>query len=486
MQLDTDYCLRAVESRDSRFDGWFYTAVSSTGIYCRPSCPAQTPKPENMSFYPTAAGAQQAGYRACKRCRPDATPGSPEWNYRSDVAARGMRLIREGVVDRDGVPGLARRLGYSVRQLERHFQEEFGAGPKAMARAQRAQTARVLIETTPMAFTEIAFAAGFTSLRSFNDTIGAVFNLTPTLLRERSGKSPTADAMTVRLPFREPLHPDNLFGHLAATGTPGVEDWSEGYYRRTARLPHGPGRIAVRPRHGHIECRLELADMRDASVAINRVRWMLDLDADPSAVDGVLSADEALAPLVRKAPGRRVPRNFDAVEMALKAVIGQQISTKAARTQGRRLAEALGERLSGDGGPGLLYPTAEAVAASDLDFLPVTRRTKATLRTLADAVATGTVDLGPGTDWHETRARLLDVPGVGPWTADVIAMRALGDPDVLLPGDLGVKGAAQRLGLGQTKTDLEKRSRTWAPWRSYAVQHLWATADHPVNDLPEG
>jgi AraC family transcriptional regulator of adaptative response / DNA-3-methyladenine glycosylase II len=303
-----------VQSKDVRFDGWFFTGVVTTGIYCRPSCPVRPPKAKNMRFYPSAAAAQQAGFRACKRCRPDASPGSPEWNARADLVARAMRLIADGVVDREGVGGLANGLGYSTRQIERHLRTELGAGPLAIARAQRAQTARVLIETTALPMAAVALAAGFTSVRSFNAAVREVFASSPTELRHRAarGGPPAAPgSLSLRLPFRRPLCPDSLFGHLAATAVPGVEEWREGWYRRTLRLPHGGGIVALAPRPDHIECRLTLGDLRDLAVAINRCRRLLDLDADPVAVDEQLARDPPLAALVAGSPGRRVPRTVD-------------------------------------------------------------------------------------------------------------------------------------------------------------------------------
>ena len=335
IHLDRDRCVRAVQSKDARFDGWFFTAVLTTGIYCRPSCPVVPPKPQNMRFFASAAAAQQAGFRACKRCRPDASPGSPEWDVRADVVARAMRLIGDGVMDDGGVPALASRLGYSVRQVERQLLAELGAGPLALARAQRAQTARLLIETTALPMGDVAFAAGFASIRTFNDTVREVFALSPTQLRDRAGRgqrAATAGTLSLRLPFRAPLEPSNLFGHLAATGVPGVEEWRDGAYRRTLRLPHGHGIAELRPLPDHVGCLLTLTDLRDLASAISRCRRLLDLDADPVAIGDLLATDHALAPLVRKAPGRRVPRTVDAAEFAVRAVLGQQISTAAART----------------------------------------------------------------------------------------------------------------------------------------------------------
>ncbi|WP_433453820.1 AlkA N-terminal domain-containing protein [Streptomyces sp. CA-142005] len=496
--LDREHCVRAVQSKDARFDGWFFTAVLTTRIYCRPSCPVVPPKPENMTFYPSAAACQQAGFRACKRCRPDTSPGSPEWNQRADLVARAMRLIADGVVDREGVPGLAARLGYSTRQVERQLLAELGAGPLALARAQRAQTARLLIETTPLPMTEIAFAAGFASVRTFNDTVREVFALSPSELRARAPKAGagTPGGISLRLPFRAPLNPSNLFGHLAATAVPGVEEWlphppdgvggaPTGAYRRTLRLPYGHGIVSLTPRPDHIACRLTLSDLRDLPVAISRCRRMLDLDADPVAVDDRLRTDPLLAPLVDKAPGRRVPRTVDEAEFAVRAVLGQQVSTAAARTHAARLVTAHGKPLDDpEGGLTHLFPSPEALADVDPETLAMPRTRRTTFTTLVRALADGSLHLGAESDWAETRARLLTLPGFGPWTVDVIAMRALGDPDAFLPTDLGIRRAAQELGLPSTPAALTARAEAWRPWRAYAVQYLWATDGHPINFLP--
>ncbi|MFJ9931311.1 AlkA N-terminal domain-containing protein [Streptomyces misionensis] len=488
--LDREHCVRAVQSKDARFDGWFYTAVLTTGIYCRPSCPVVPPKPENMTFHPSAAACQQAGFRACKRCRPDTSPGSPEWNLRADLVARAMRLIADGVVDREGVPGLAARLGYSTRQVERQLLAELGAGPLALARAQRAQTARLLIETTALPMAEIAFAAGFSSIRTFNDTVREVFALSPSELRDRvpARRAPgdgTPGTLSLRLPFRAPLNPSNLFGHLAATAVPGVEEWRDGAYRRTLRLPYGHGIVALAPRPDHIACRLTLSDLRDLPVAISRCRWLLDLDADPVAVDDRLRTDPLLAPLVDEGPGRRVPRTVDEAEFAVRAVLGQQVSTAAARTHAARLVTSHGKPLDDpEGGLTHLFPSPEALAAVDPETLAMPRTRRTTFTTLVRQLADGTLHLGVESDWAEARARLLDLPGFGPWTVDVIAMRALGDPDAFLPTDLGIRRAAGALGLPSTPAALTARAEAWRPWRAYAVQYLWATDSHPINFLP--
>lgn len=489
---DFAQCYRAVQSRDRRFDGWFFTAVTSTGVYCRPSCPARTPRPEHVCFFPSAAAAQQAGFRACKRCRPDASPGSPEWDARADVVARAMRLIADGVVDRAGVPALAVRLGYSVRHLQRLVQAEVGAGPLAIARAQRAQTARTLIETTALPMADVAFAAGFASVRQFNDTVRTVFACPPSALRARASRSRTGRGGTrdrrpgttldLRLPFRQPFRPDNLFGHLTATAVPGVEEVRGGQYRRALRLAHGPAIVALAPTPDHVACRITLADLRDLATAIARCRWLLDLDADPVAVDGHLATDPALAPLVAKAPGRRVPRCVDGGELAVRAVLGQQVSTAAARTHAARLVQRYGEPVV-DGGGGLThaFPSPDALGELSGGFPAARHRT---LAALVDALTDGHLDLGPGADRDRARHVLSGLPGVGPWTTEVVAMRALGDPDAFPATDLGVRRGAEALGLPGSPGALLRRSEGWRPWRAYAVQYLWAATEHPINRWP--
>ncbi|HEY4996682.1 MAG TPA: Ada metal-binding domain-containing protein, partial [Solirubrobacteraceae bacterium] len=296
MLEDFDRCYRAVQSRDARFDGWFFTAVTSTGIYCRPSCPALTPKAENVRFYATAAAAQQAGFRACLRCRPDASPGSPEWLGRADVAARAIKLILDGTVDREGVSGLARRLGYSERQLHRVLLAEVGTGALALARAQRAQTARVLLQSTSLPIGEVALAAGFASVRQFNETVRAVFARNPGELRRRfraTGEQ-IADgggqAIVLRLAHRRPLAAEALLEFLALRALPGIETYDGSTYRRSLRLPHGAGTLAVSAVAGELRAVFRLDDLRDLTVAVARCRHLLDLDSDPEAVDALLGS----------------------------------------------------------------------------------------------------------------------------------------------------------------------------------------------------
>jgi AraC family transcriptional regulator, regulatory protein of adaptative response / DNA-3-methyladenine glycosylase II len=490
--LDFDRCYRAVDSRDPRFDGWFVTAVTSTRIYCRPSCPAVTPKRSNVRFLPSAAAAQREGFRACLRCRPDAAPGSPDWDVRADVVGRAMRLIADGVVDRDGVPGLAGRLGYTERHLHRMLHAELGAGPLALARAQRSQTARILIETTDLGLAEVAFAAGFGSVRQFNDTIREIYGRAPSQLRtaRTSGIStgtPDLGTVTLRLPYREPLHAGALLAFLGYRTIPGIDDVRDGGYRRGLQLPHGPGVATLTPAAGYVHATLRLGDVRDLAPAVARCRRLFDLDADPVAVDSTLGGDPALAAVVAAEPGIRVPRAVDGFEMAVRAVVGQQISVTGARTVLATLNDAVRNPVSADpadlGVPvesrpdvGTFLSPADLLGLPDAAFrMPVARRV--TLRALATAVADGDVDLDPGADRAATEAALLKIGGIGPWTAQYVALRALGDPDVLLPTDLGVRRGAQALGLPDAPTDLARHAQAhWAPWRSYATIRLWRQA----------
>jgi AraC family transcriptional regulator of adaptative response / DNA-3-methyladenine glycosylase II len=481
---DEDLCYQAMQSRDGRFDGWFFVAVTSTGIYCRPSCPASPPKRANVRFYPSAAAAQGAGFRACKRCRPDATPGSPDWDIRADLVGRAMRLIQDGVVDREGVTGLARRLGFSERHLHRQLVAEVGAGPIAVARAQRAQTARILLETTDLPVSDVAFAAGFASVRQFNDTIREIFAVTPTDLR-RGGKAEQASApgtIAVRLPYRAPIDLPAMFGFLAQRAVPGVEEWDGTAYRRSLDLPHGPAVVALAappaPKRGevprYVQCTLRLTDVRDLPVAVQRCRRLLDLDADPVAVAAALGPDPLLGPLVEASPGLRVPGHVDGAELAVRAVLGQQVSVAAARTLAGRLVARYGTELADPvGAVTHLFPEPVMLANADLSGLGMPGGRLRALTALTTALAKGDLELDPGADRTAVQQQLLDLPGIGPWTASYIAMRALGDPDVFLPTDIGVRNALRKLDQDpETAAELAER---WRPWRSYALLHLWGS-----------
>jgi AraC family transcriptional regulator of adaptative response / DNA-3-methyladenine glycosylase II len=480
--IDLEQGYRAVASRDARFDGQFILAVRTTGIYCRPSCPAITPKRRNVEFYPTAAAAQQAGYRACRRCLPDAVPGSPEWNLRADLAGRAMRLISDGVVEREGVPGLARRIGYSERHLTRVLTTELGAGPLALARAHRAHSARLLIETTTLAFADIAFASGFASVRQFNDTIRAVFGVTPSELRMAAKRRsrhapPTAGKLTLRLPYRPPMDAAGLLNFFAMRAVHGVESIVDGEYARTLSLPHGHGTARLVPADGHLDCTLRLTDMRDLGSAVARLRRLFDLDADPGAVDELLASDVDLAPSVLATPGMRLPGAVDGAEIVNRAMIGQQISVAAARTALGVLTAALGEPLeTPDGELTRLFPTAAAIAERGAEVLTGPRRRIATILEVNAALADGRLDVHVGADPDELSVALQAFSGVGPWTAGYVQMRVLGATDVLLTGDLALRNGASALGLPSDVDGLTERGRAWRPWRSYAGMHLWRAA----------
>lgn len=456
--MDEDTRYEAVRSRDGRFDGEFFFAVETTGIYCRPSCPAVTPKRHNVRYFTTAAAAQGAGFRACRRCRPDAVPGSAEWNVRADSVGRAMRLIGDGVIDREGVAGLAARLGYSARQVQRQLTAEVGAGPVALARAQRAHTARVLLQTTGLPVTEIAFAAGFASVRQFNDTIRAVYATTPSELRaaaprtrRRRTDAPTA-GIPLRLAYRGPYPAGPVFDLLQHESVPGVEEMSGApgarTYRRTLRLDHGSGIAAVDERPGGqqtgsasrpggwLEARLHLTDPRDLTTAVQRLRRLFDLDADPYAVDERLGADPRLAPLVAARPGLRSPGATDPEEAAVRALTGPAAAGELVRRYGKVLDAPCGTLTH-------LFPEPAVLAGAE---------PHGTLGALTAALADGTLRLDPGADRDDAHRALLALPGLDATTAAAVRTRALGDPDVAPPG-LAVPD-------------------TWRPWRSYALHHL--------------
>ena len=490
MHLDPESCYRAVKSRDRRFDGVFYTAVRTTGIYCRPSCPARTPGFHNVTFHPTAAAAQSAGYRACKRCLPDATPGSPDWDVAADVAGRAMRLIGDGVVDRDGVDGLASRIGYTTRHLSRILTQELGAGPLALARAKRAQTARVLLETTELGVADVAFAAGFSSVRQFNDTVREVYAATPTRLRGGRGKGGPPGTLQLRLAVRTPFAGRALHAFLALRAVPGVELATDTTYSRTLRLPHGTGTVELelldQPEVGStafVPATFRLTDLRDLAAAVERVRRLLDADCDPVAIGDAFAGDPVLGRLVRETPGLRVPGHVDGDELAVRAVVGQQVTVAAARTTAGRLVEQYGPRVA-EPTDGLthLFPTADRLAGLEPESLPMPRARGRALVAVCGALAAGDLDLDRGADRDDVRRRLLEIPGIGPWTADYIALRALGHPDVFLPTDIGIRDALRL--RGRDPADAADLAESWRPWRSYAQLQLWQTLSTPATKGP--
>ncbi|MFI6961533.1 DNA-3-methyladenine glycosylase 2 family protein [Streptomyces sp. NPDC050255] len=449
--MDEETRYEAVSSRDARFDGEFFFAVETTGIYCRPSCPAVTPKRKNVRFYPTAAAAQGNGFRACRRCRPDAVPGSADWNVRADVVGRAMRMIGDGVVDREGVPGLAHRLGYSSRQVQRQLNAELGAGPVALARAQRAHTARVLLQTTGLPVTEIAFAAGFASVRQFNDTVRQIYARTPSELRTEAGtglgaapRQARTTGIPLRLAHRGPYAAREVFDLLAVETVARIEEVSgepgARTYRRTLRLPHGTGIAAVDERSAGswLEARIHLTDLRDLTTAVQRLRRLFDLDADPYAVDELLGADPLLAAGVAVRPGVRSPGTADPEEFAVRALVGPAAAGELVELYGKVLDVSCG-------GLTHVFPEPDVLAGAVSD---------PALRALATALADGDVRLDAGADRDAAEQALLRLPGIDPATARLIRMRSLGDPDVDPYGTPG--------------------SDRWRPWRSYGVRRAEA------------
>lgn len=479
--MDHERAYRAVQARDARFDGIVFTAVRTTGIYCRPSCPAVTPYSRNIEFHRTAASAESAGFRACLRCRPDAAPGSPAWDVRADIGGRLMRLIQDGVVEREGVAGLAERVGYSVRHVNRLLRDEVGAGPLALARSERLRVARTLVETTAMSITDVAFASGFGSVRQFNDAFRTAFGRTPRDARTRAPRraraASTSDPAELELswPVRQPFHHQALWQFLDDHAVPRLETATAGGFARIVTLPHGHGVVEIRPHDDRVTGLVAVQDLRDIVPLVTRVRRLLDADADPVAIDAVLAQDPHLAPLVAAEPGLRVPGTVDARETLLRTIVGQQISVSGARTVIGRLVADYGEPvdlpLARRHGLTHAFPTVERLAGVDPESLPMPRARGRTVVSVAQALADGRVELDIGGDRATVRADLLALRGLGPWTVDYLLMRGLGDPDVLLATDLVLRRELDRLEIHDTTA--------WAPWRSYAGMHLWRSVTHP-------
>jgi AraC family transcriptional regulator of adaptative response / DNA-3-methyladenine glycosylase II len=435
----------------------------------------------NVEFFATSAAAHEAGYRACKRCLPDAVPGSPEWNLRSDVAARAMRLIADGLVEREGVPGLSSRLGYTTRHLNRLLTSELGAGPLALARAHRAQTARQLLVATDLPVSDVAFASGFGSIRQFNDTIAEVYDRTPSQLRAtRRHPAPHAGASThdagirLALPVRQPFDAAGVFGWLAARAVPGVELAGPWSYARTLLLPGGPATFEVESDGERLRLTARLSALSDLPSLIWRVRRLFDLDADPVGIDEAVGREPALSAAVAATPGIRLPGAVDPHEMLLRALAGQQISVAAARTQLARLAVAIGTPVTGaPEGLTTLFPTAAQVAERGREVLVGPRARIDNIVAICEQLASGELDLGYADDPVAQHDRLVAVRGIGEWTANYVAMRVLGNPDVLPTGDVALRTGARRLGLPDHPRDLAAWGRHIAPWRSYASLHLW-------------
>ena len=481
MTVSPDVCYDALRSRDARFDGRFFTAVLTTGVYCRPVCPARTPKRENVRFFPCAAAAEAAGFRACRRCRPDTAPGTPAWLGTSATTSRALRLILDGALDRGSVEDLAARVGIGPRHLRRLFLAHLGAPPQAVAHTRRVHFARKLIDETDLPMARVAHAAEFASIRRFNAAIRRAYGRTPTTLRHEArhvDAAPSEAALVLRLPFRLPFDWDTLLGFVARRATPGVEAAGPGSYRRTIAIGGSRGTIEVtRPRGAnHLLLRVRVSDAAPLAMIVERVRRMFDLGADPREIRAHLWSDRRLRAALTSLPGIRVPGAWDGFELSVRAILGQQVSVQAATTLAGRLARACGEpvgAVDGNDGLSLLFPTPEVLAEVDLSAIGLPRARANAIRGLARAVRDRAVRFDDPTDPNAVTTCLGRVAGIGPWTAQYVAMQALGDPDAFPASDLGLRRAMSARGPLITGAELARRAEPWRPWRAYAAMLLW-------------
>lgn len=493
MTLDAETCWRAFQSRDRRFDGKFFTGVTTTGIYCRPGCPARRPRRENLKFFANAAAAEEAGFRACLRCRPEAAPGSLPWDGTSGTVRRALRLIESGALDESGVDALAARLGVTDRWLRRLFTEQVGASPHTVAHTRRIHFARRLLLETELPISDVALAAGFASLRRFNQAMRDAFRRAPRDLRRGAGgvparaakrAGPDAAPLELRLAVREPFDPAPMMGFLGARAIPGVEEIAGGTYRRTFDVNGVRGVLAVTPlpRERAIALRVEGGSAAILQPLVERASRVFDVRTDAAPILRHLRRDPALAERLRGKRDLRVPGAFEPFELAVRAILGQQVSVRAASTLAGRLALAFGEPLPGAPSGALthLFPTAARLRDADLSRIGLVRARAASLRTLADAVASGALDLAAPLALEDAVERLVALPGVGEWTAHYIAMRALGEPDAFPSGDLGILHALGLGGSGADRRAARERAERWRPWRSYAVFALWTCGAPPA------
>lgn len=480
VELDRDVCYRALRTRDARFDGRFFTAVVSTGIYCRPICPARIPKIDNCLFLPSAGAAHQMGFRPCLRCRPEVAPGLAGWRGSANTVSRALGLIAEGGFDEGGADELANRLGVGARHLRRLFDRYVGASPVSVAQAHRILFAKKLITETGLSMTEIALASGFGSVRRFNDVFHNTYGRTPSDLRRK--KRPESDltaGVELRLPFAAPYDWPAMIEFLAARAIPGVEVVDEDRYRRTFALDGATGTLEVRPVNGENElvATIHTSDVKPLGAIVARLRRLFDLDADIAAIDEHLARDSQLARRVAARPGLRVPGAWDPFELAVRAVLGQQVSVRAATTFSGRLVAAMGRPLGAArarGGAAMLFPSPATMAKADLSGIGLTGARAATLKALAAAVAAEPRLIRSYDTLDETVAKLCALPGIGPWTAQYIAMRALREPDAFPAADLGLLRAMETSGGRPTPAALAKRAEAWRPWRAYAALRLWS------------
>ena len=482
MDLDHDACYRAVKLRDARFDGRFFTAVKTTGIYCRPICPARTPQSRNVTFFPTAAAAQEAGFRPCLRCRPETAPDMPAWRGTSASVSRGLALIELGALDGGNVEQLAERLGMGERQMRRLFRQHLGASPIGVAQTRRILLAKQLIHETHLPMTEIAFASGFGSIRRFNETFLALFGRPPGALRRLGGPDVAAadqGEFSLALRYKPPYDWPAMLKFLAQRAIPGVERVTAGSYSRTLALDGVQGRITVQPVEGNaLRASIHISKLTALPNIIARLRRLFDLAADPLNIAAHLRTDPLLAPLLKQRPGLRVPGAWDGFELAIRAVLGQQITVTAAIRLAGRLVAAYGQPLSEpDGELTHVFPTPAALANVDLASLGMPRSRATTLNRIAAAAIADPDLFGARCDLAAAVERLKSIPGVGEWTAQYIALRQLREPDAFPAADIGLMRAlADDNGQRPSASQLLARAEGWRPWRAYAAQHLWASA----------
>ncbi len=487
MDMDDDACYRAIETRDHRFDGRLFVAVTTTGIYCRPFCPAPTPKRENVRFFHTAAAAQEAGFRPCLRCRPETSPELAFWRGSSNTVSRALGLIEAGALDEANVETLATRLGIGERQLRRLFRQYLGASPISIAQTRRILLAKQLIQDTPLPMTEVAAAAGFGSIRRFNETFQHLFRRPPKALR-RDGVADesvaTTGAVAVRLGYRPPYDWDSILSFLRARAIPGIELASSGRYARTIAVGNERGVLVVEPADGNcLRAIVRFPSLRNLPAIIARVRRVFDLAADPVAIGAHLSQDPLLAPLVAARPGLRVPGAWDGFELAVRAILGQQVTVSAATGFAGKLVSAYGEKIADpaarDHGLTHVFPTPRHLAGVDLAAIGMPKARRTALSSLAAAVVADPLIFGPRRSLEAAVAQLRSLPGVGEWTAQYIAMRELREPDAFPAADIGLMRAMRDgNGMRPSPAALLAHAEQWRPWRAYAALHLWASESH--------
>lgn len=479
MAADRDACYRALRTRDARFDGRFFICVRTTGVYCRPVCPARPPKLENCLFLASAAAAQEAGFRPCLRCRPEASPETFAWRGTSNTVSRALRLIAEGALDEGDVEHLAGRLGVGDRHLRRLFDRHVGASPLAVAQTRRLLFAKRLIDETALSMTEVALAAGFGSVRRFNAAVRRTYDRSPRMLRRlRASQGTDRTAVTLRLPYLPPYDWETMVRFLAARAIPGVEAVAAGVYRRTIACGSARGVVTVRPAPGksHLVATIRVTEVAHLASIVTRLRRLFDLDADVQTIGEHLGSDPRLAPLVTARPGLRVPGAWDAFELAVRAILGQQVSVAAATTLAGRLVAAHGVPLAGPVGDDTLrffFPEPAVLAGADLTTIGLTRARARALSTFAAAVVREPALLSTASSLDAAVTRLCALDGVGDWTAQYIAMRALREPDAFPASDLGLSRALETEEGRPSPRVLVAAAERWRPWRAYAVLHLW-------------